>query len=181
MADVIDAFVTFYESWREVGVGPDGLPLFEPAIKISLAKPPLLQVERAAEDEDREQFPEAWRAFEKQRMTRDTSVKGYPLAMWPVCSPADLRSCAARDIFTVEQLADLATRKGEDIPPPVLELAKRAKQMIALQKETGRFEALITDLTGQRDALAEQLKEANATISAQNALIGTLRAPPKVA
>ena len=183
MADIIDALVAFHETWQEIGNGPDGLPLFEPAVGITMAKPPLLQIERAATEEDRDQFPDAWRLFERQRLARDASIKGYPLAMWPVVSPADLRSCAAREIYTVEQLAELAERgKGDNVPAPIKELAKRAKQMIALQKETGRFETMITDLTQQRDAMHEQLKEANATIAAQETLINTLRtANPKAA
>lgn len=173
MPDVVDAIVTFYESWKENGIGPDGLPLFEQVIMVRKAKPPLLQVTAIATENDQSEFPEAWRAFERQRKARDTSVQGYPLALWPVISPAELQMCLARDILTVEQLAPLAEQST--MPGQLKELANRAKKLIALQGKAGRFEAIITDLTGQRDALAEQLKEAQTTISAQNALIDTLK------
>jgi hypothetical protein len=173
MQDHVDALITFYEGWQQNGMGPDGLPMFDAVVMIRKAKPPLLQVDGIATPEDEDNFPEAWRAFQKQRGIRDVnSVKGYPLALWPVVSPAELQMLAARDINTVEQLAELVRR---DTIPQLKELALRAKKLIELQGKTGKFEEIINQLTGERDALNEQLKEANATISAQNSLINTLK------
>lgn len=183
MPDEIDALVTFYESWVEDGVGADGLPLFREVIMIRLSKWPQTQVDYVATDEhlNNPQFREALDVFNKQRKGRDLSVEGYPLALWPVISPATLKMLTARDIFTVEQLA--AIKKGPDVIPEVAELAQRAKRLIELQGKTGKYEAIITDLTAQRDAILEQLKEAHATISAQNSMIGMLQsaAPRQVA
>jgi hypothetical protein len=175
MSDNI-AIIKFEEGWEQDGVGGDGMPLYKPVLKIRKSVPPCTEVCYVATPEDREEFPEAYRHFEKQQEGRRPNVEGYPLALWPVIAPADYQNCAAREIYTVEQLAQLANkRSGNDIPPPVLELAKRAKKMIDLQKEHGRFEAVIEKLTGERDALAEDLKEAHATISAQNSMIARLQ------
>jgi hypothetical protein len=168
----VDALITFYESWRQEGVGDDGLPLYVPVVMIRKAKPPLLQVDAIATPDDEEQFAEAWRYFQKTHAARDPNVQGYPLVLWPVCTGAELQMLAARDIVTVEQLARLAER---DTIPQLKELAVRAKKMIALQSKTGKFEEVINQITAERDVLVEQLKEANATISAQNALINTLK------
>ncbi len=59
--------------------------------------------------------------------------------------------CAARGIYTVEQLAKIS---GDNTPPQIRELAERARKMVALQKDSGRFEAKIRDLEQQREALA---------------------------
>ena len=176
MADEIDALVTFYETWQEDGIGSDGLPLFKEVVMIRLAKWPQTQVEYVATDEHigNPQFREAWDLFQKKRKGRDFSVAGYPLAMWPVISPAQLQMLLARDIVTVEQLA--ALRKGDDVLPEIRELSQRAKKLIELQGKTGKFEAIINDLTAQRDAIVEQLKEAQGTISAQNSMIAMLQA-----
>ena len=179
--DEIDALVSFYESWRPNGVGEDGLPLFEQTVMIRMAKPPLLMVEEPATDDHEEQFAEAWRMFQKTRKVRDLTVKGYPLAFWPIISPADLQTLVVRDIVTVEQLAELADKKSSKLPPAVQELAQRAKKLIAMQGKVGKFEAIIHELEAQRDQLQAELKEANVTISAQNSMIGKLRLPSEAA
>lgn len=178
MADAIDALVKFHEGWEQDGVGKDGLPIYRPALRITLSKPPYLQVEREATDEDREAFGDAYRLFEKTHAVK-TEVRGYPLAMWPAISGAEFQMCAQRGIATVEQLAALAGKKGLDAPPQILEVAQRAKRMVELQKETGQYEARIHDLEAERDQLAAELKECLAQMSAQAALINNLR--PKAA
>jgi hypothetical protein len=178
VADDNIAFVMFFEGWEQGGVSGDGLPLFHEVVKIRKSVPPYTEITRIATEQDIEDFPVQFGLFRKEQAGRHPEVEGYPLALWPAISPADFQNCAARDIVTVEQLAQLANRRsdgGNAIPPPILELAKRAKKMVELQKEVGRFEALITQLTADRDALAEDLKEANATISAQNGMINMLR------
>jgi hypothetical protein len=88
--------------------------------------------------------------------------------------------CAARDIHTVEQLAQLVSKKRRSeavktIPPDVIEIADRAVKMIDLQSRAGQYEELITGLQGQIDALKEQLEEAVTTISTQKTMIETLK------
>lgn len=174
MADETDALITFEEGWQIAGTaGEDGLPLYETVVKIIKAKPPLLEVTSIATEADFEEFNDAYRRFEKLRQGRDLTVKGYPLALWPVITGADLKTLTARDIFTVEQLAQLQDRR--DMPPPVRELAVRAKKLIAMQGKYGQYEAQITDLTARCEVLQEELKEAHAALSAQNALLNQLR------
>lgn len=166
------AIIQFYEGWEETGIGPDGLPLFREVVKIVKAVPPLTQVEYVATPADFAEFPVEYQIFQKTQEARKPKVEGYPLALWPVISPADFKALAARDIVTVEQLALLANRRGNtDLPANIVELAKRAKKMIELQGSVGKFEAVIVQLTAERDSAVADLKEANATISAQNAML----------
>jgi len=178
MPELVDALITFFDAWQETGPGPDGLPLFEEVLMIRLAKPPLTERTREAGDYDKQQFREAYEAYLKQRSGRELgAIKGYPLVMWPVIGPAELQMLLVRDIVTVEQLAAFAASR--DAPPEIADLVKRAKQLLTLQGKAGKFEAIINDLTAQRDAIGEELKEARATISAQNAMIGMLQVQPR--
>jgi len=182
--DTIDALVVFSEGLKQDGIGPDGLPLYVDVLKVTLGKPPLTQVQYEAEEAESyiPLAPEAYEKFRKTRDARDTSkVKGYPLAMWPVMSPAELQMLVVRDVLTVEQLAQLTFRPSSDLPPSLRELAVRAREFLKLQKETGRYEAVVNELTRERDAVVEQLKEANATISAQNVMLEQLRMRPAAA
>jgi hypothetical protein len=177
------AFITFFESWEQDGTGPDGLPLFRTVLKVRKVVPPYTEVSPVATQQDIDDFPAQYNAFQKERAGRTPDVEGYPLALWPVIGAADFQNCAARGIVTVEQLARLAGSRADagGIPAPILELAKRAQKMVELQKEVGRFESVIETLTAARDALVEELKEAHITISAQSSMIDMLRSAPKAA
>jgi hypothetical protein len=152
----------------------DGLPAYEPVVRIRKSVPPNTELDYDATEEHIADFPDEYRVFEKTRLARNTvGVKGYPLALWPVIGPADLAMLQVRDILTVEQLAPLAMK--QDVPAPVRELAHRAKRLIEMQGKIGKFEELVEQYRSERDAMVEQLREANATISAQNALINSLK------
>jgi hypothetical protein len=166
----VDAAISFYETYEKDGLATDGLPQFKSQVRIRKIKPGL-DVNYEATEDDFEQFTEEYALFQKHRQARETT-EGYPLVMWPAVGATEQQMLAAREIFTVEQLAKLADRRGDSVLPQIRELAKRAKQMVTLQKETGQFEAIINDLTQQRDALVDQLREANATIASQNAQLG---------
>jgi hypothetical protein len=171
--------VRFYSGWERDGNGPDGLPTFRQTTRIRLDRPPFLSVEREAEDVDLLDHPEPYALYQKTEAAR-IDVHGYPLALWPACLPHLFQMCAARDIHTVEQLAQLVSgrRRSEtvkNVPPDIVELAERAAKMIELQSKAGQYEELVTDLQSQIEVLKEQVTEAVATISAQKTLIETLK------
>ena len=170
--DEVDALVSFYESWRANGVGDDGLPLYEQVVMIRMAKPPLLMVEEPATEDHEEQFADAWRMFQKSRKVRDLTVKGYPLAFWPIVSPADLQTLVVRDIVTVEQLAKAKTR---DMPTQLQELCDRAAKLVKLQGGAAKHEALLKDRDARIEALEEQVKDASTTIASLRSTIDQLR------
>ena len=176
MSDIL--WVKFTNGWSEDGVDIDGLPRCRQTIEILLEKPPLLSILREATEEDFEAYPDAFKVFTKTNAASkpsDASLEGYPLAYWPVVNPAELEMCAARDIFTVQQLAPYAKRSNDKVPAPIIELAKRAAKMIELHSKVGKFEAIIGELTSERDLLNGELSEARLTISTQNSIIATLK------
>jgi len=171
--------VRFYSGWERDGNGPDGLPTFRETIRVRLDRPPYLSVEREAEEADIRDHPEPYELYRKTCEARKEIV-GYPLALWPACVPHLFQMCAARGIYTVEQLAQLVSSKRrseavKSVPPDVIELADRAAKMVDLQSRLGQYEELISDLQGQVGAMKEQLDEAIVTISTQKSMIDTLK------
>ena len=171
--------VRFYSGWERDGNGPDGLPLYRETIRIRMDRPPYLSVEREAEEADIIDHPGPFELYKKTCEGRKTIV-GYPLALWPACPPHVFQMCAVRDIHTVEQLAQIVSRKRraeavKTIPPDIVEIADRAVQMMELHGKAGQYEAIVTDLQAQLVAVKEQFDEAITTISAQKTLIDALR------
>jgi hypothetical protein len=159
------------------GTSPDGLPLYRDIVQIYLSRPPYLEVTREATEQDQADYAHPWQLFQREEKGRKVDAReGYPLVMWPAVSPSEVRMCADREIYTVEQLAQLAVKAGAEIPAQIVELAKRAKRMIELSRETGRHEARVTELEGQIGALREENNELKAKNEAQRITIGTMAA-----
>lgn len=169
--------VKFHMGYVENGIGRDGLPLYEAQLLITLDRPPLLRLERAATEDDIESYPGPYSVFQKQQAAIDQSEDGYPLVMWPACTAPLFMMLSARGISTVEGLAKLAGRGGKEdtMPAELRELAQRAVKMISMQKDVGQFEAIIREKDGELEALKEQIEEALKTITTQKAIIDKLK------
>ena len=88
MPDEIDALVTFTDGFTQAGVSKDGLPIYRLTPMITLSTPPYLQVgPREATDDEKEQFADAYRLYEKTAHAK-SEIDGYPLAMWPAMAAA---------------------------------------------------------------------------------------------
>jgi len=171
--------VRFSSGWERDGSGPDGMPLFRETIRVRMDRPPYLSLEREAEEADFADYPEPYEMYRKTCEARKEIV-GYPLAIWPACPPHIFQMCAVRDIHTVEQLAQLVSKKRraeaiKTIPADVIELADRAAKMVELQSKAGQYEEIVTNLQSQLAAMQEQLTEAAQTVAAQRTLIDSLR------
>jgi len=172
------AYAKFEDGWEPTGeVGKSSLPAYTPRLVIRFSKPPYLDTKREAEDADIEQYPEPYRLYQKLRAARSTEeIEGYPLALWPALSRADFELLAGHGILTVEQLALLVSRKGGTKQPDwIMALAGRANRMIALQKETGKYEATIEQLRQERDAVAAELVELRTQLASANSVINNLQ------
>lgn len=171
--------VRFSSGWEQDGNGPDGLPLYRETVRIRLDRPPFLSLEREATDEDIAEYAGPYELYRKTCEARG-EVVGYPLVLWPACAPHLFQMCAQRDIHTVEQLAQLVSKKRraetvKTVPPDVVELADRAAKMIELHSKSGQYEDIIRGLEGQIEVLKEQVTDASQTIASQKTLIDSLR------
>ena len=175
MAEETQALIRFVEGWAEDGISEDGMPRFRPTVRIIKSIPPFTQVDYEATEQDFADFPYQHQAFLKEHEAREMQPgeAGFPLALWPVISPAIFKMLSARDIVTVEQLAKLAGRT--DAPGEIREVADRAKAMLAMSANLGKFETIIRELKGEKEVLTEQVKELGAALSAANAMINTLK------
>jgi len=175
MPEESQALIRFVPGWVEEGVSADGLPNYRETVRIIKSVPPYTQVDYEATDADFDENPDPYKLFLKEQGARlqQPSATGFPLALWPVISPAQFKMLAARDISTVEQLAKM--RFDPAMPGEFKELIERAKQLLALMANVGKFEAMILERDGQIAVLTEQVKELMATISAQNSMINTLK------
>lgn len=170
------ALIHFYQGWADsLSTSPDGLPHFVNTTMIQIERPPLLKLNREANRDDFQNYPEEYEAFQRTLRARNEAIAedGYPLVMWPVLSPADVETFAARQIYTVEDLAKLAGRR--DLPGNLAELALRAERLMDMQKNFGKYEALLQERDAQLEEAKAQMADARATISAQNAMIDTLK------
>jgi hypothetical protein len=178
MSEQSQALIRFKPGWERDGVSDDGLPRYRATVRIVKEVPPLTKVEYLATEQDFDENPGPYALFLKEEEARHQEPRedGFPLALWPAVNPAQFQALAQRDINTVEQLAKYSDRRGEgSMPGEFKELADRAKTMIALTSQIGKFEEMLRNLTGERDALAEQVAEQRATISAQNSQIANMR------
>jgi hypothetical protein len=171
--------VRFSSGWQHDGNGPDGLPLYRETVRVQMDRPPYLSLEREAEEQDILDHPGPYELYQKTCAGRK-EVVGYPLALWPACPPHIFQMCAVRDIHTVEQLAQLVSKKRraeavKSTPPDIIEIADRAVKMIELHGKAGQYEEIVSNLEGQLVAMKEQFDEAISTIAAQKTLIDALR------
>src|SRR5262245_31837168 len=168
--------VRFEDGWEDDGIGPNGLPKFKPRLFVVFAKPPELVVRREAEDDDIEMYPEPYKLYQKLKAGRDLKeIDGYPIVLWPALNKSEVDQLLGHGIMTVEALAKMAGRTGGKTPAFILELASRAKRMLDMQKEGGKFEATIDELTRQRDALHAELTELRQQLAASNAALINLQ------
>lgn len=170
------ALIHFYEGWADAHqVSEDGFPTFKTTVMIQIERPPLLKLNREANREDFAIYRDEYDAFKKTIRARDPNVaeKGYPLVYWPALSPADVETFAARGVYTVEALA--ARADDSTLPGDLLTLALRAEQMLGMQQTFGKHEALLREREAELAEMVGQVKEMRTTISAQNALIETLK------
>lgn len=177
MSDNI-AIVRFEKHYVEDGVSSDGLPHYRDSVKIIKSVPPHTEINRVATDYEMQEFAAEYELFQKeQRAMKQTPTEGggFPLALWPAVTAAELRMLSARDITTIEQLARLADRGDPNMPGEIRELAARAKQMASLSKEIGQFEEIIRKRDGELEVLREQITELRAAINQRDATILALK------
>lgn len=170
------ALIHFYQGWADTQqISPDGMPVYVDTVMIQIERPPLLKLNRPAGQEDFRNYPEEYDVFKRELAAKDSAVSdsGYPLVYWPALSAAEVHMFAARGIITVEQLAKLAGNR--DLPGNLADQAIRAERLMDMQKNFGKYEAMLTERDAQLAEMKEQLSEARQTISAQNALIDTLK------
>jgi hypothetical protein len=170
------ALVHFYLGWDDLHeTSDDGLPVFRKVTMIQIERPPTLNLHRVASPQEFIDYPEEYDVFKNEIKGRDPAIGeiGYPLVMWPALAPHEVATFTARGVFTVEELAKLAGRR--DMPANLGDLALRAERMMDMQKQFGKYEAMLKERDAELAEANEQLKDMRGTISAQNSMLDALR------
>lgn len=109
-----------------------------------------------APTDDTLRFPKQYAKFKAQ--VEQVAHDGTPLALWPAVSPALAEELRYINIFTVEQLAELADTYVSKVPRGH-ELKRKAADFVAALKDQAVVNKLQSELE-QRDNEIETLKKA---------------------
>ena len=174
MSDDTPTLVQFKTGWERAGTGKDGMPIYKSNIVIRKDRPPLLSIERIADQTDIDDNPIPFQLFRKEQAARNQSYsEGYPISLWPAVGEAEFRMLTDRDITTVEQLAGL--RDTRSLPSELKELVDRAKKLMELQKGAAKYEELLKDRDARIAVLEEQVRDASLVIAQQRTEIEAIR------
>ena len=95
------------------------------------AHEPTVTYDSATQTEDRrtwaERYPDEYRAFKQQGFS---ATSGTPVEAWPILTRAQVAELKALDIFTVEQIADMADRNRHVLGAGARDLIAKAKAYI---------------------------------------------------
>ena len=164
-------FVQFYFKPVERGNSDDGLPFYEDQVYIKITRDATHSVERKANEDDYERFEELHKKFLKATSGHKT-VEGYPLHLWSVLTPAQIQNFNARDIYTVQELADLSETKLKKMPREVSTLRDQAVLFVEL---AGAGEGLTKKAKALKAENTELLDQVNTLKARVTSLEGMLQ------
>lgn len=111
---------------------------------------------RRVMDADKDRWPDQWRRYQENQDAQQV-VEGLPLDKWPSIDQAMAKTLIGRNVFTVEQLANMSDQTISRLGPGVMTLKQKAKAFLALAEDQNVFEkqqSQIEDLVEQVNALA---------------------------
>jgi hypothetical protein len=169
-------WVEFYPGKRlnEFRSSETGKPEFDliPFIKKCNPGDPTNVIERPARDEDKDEFPKQWAAYERRTSYRPET--GTPLEDWPRLDVATVAKLKALEFHTVEQVAECSDQQCQRIGMGCYELRTRATAYIAAAKDSSLAQKQADDLALRNQEIAD-LKEANARLCARLEALESIR------
>lgn len=155
--------VRFYYAPEKSGTDENGLPVYSDVPFVQITMDATTTVDRKARDTDIERFPEQYAHFEKMHAKYDPIENEVPLAMWPMCSPADIKNLNVHGIRTVEALAKAKPDLVKKMPASVVALVDQAKKYLTMAGSAAKTSELANRLISENEAL----KEENSMLKAQ--------------
>ncbi len=119
------------------------------------------RINRAVKEEDKQRWPEQWRRFEAGR--EDPVFDGMPISEWPMADIHLERTLRESNIFTVEQLAQVADVNIQMLGPGMMGLKNKAQKWV--KEKSGQSEDLekakreIAELKSMIDDLQKKLDQ----------------------
>jgi hypothetical protein len=161
--------VNFYYRPTESGKDASGIPVYTDKVFVQITMDALTTVDRPAEENDFERFPEHYAHFLKSTAKYEPIEGKIPLEMWPISSPAETMNFKARGIRTVEDLAKVSASTAKNWPGSATSLIELAKQYM---QNAGNGTAIVEELNLLKSTMTD-LKEQLATVLAENKMLKT--------
>lgn len=122
-------------------------------------------INRRVKDDDKKRWPKQWAAFQANKKIE---YDGTPIEQWPQVSAAQAATLKAMNVFTVEQLAEIADQNVGRIGMGMMDLKNKAKAYLEWQagessvqkyaQQNRRLKERVDQLEEQIAALEEKLK-----------------------
>jgi hypothetical protein len=141
-------YVEFFpgKRYNEFRSKESGKPEFDlvPMIKKCNPGDPTNIIERPARDDDKDEWPGQWAAYERRTSYRPES--GTPVEDWPRLDVATVAKLKALEFHTVEQLAECSDQQCQRIGMGCYELRTKAAAYIAAAKDSSLAQKQAEDL-----------------------------------
>lgn len=152
----------FYYAPVEVGKDEDGIANYEDRIWIKITRDVTHTVNRLADEDDYERFPDELKYFERAFAKYEPLTEGLPLEMWPVATPADVANIKGRGIRTVQQLAKT---RLDGVPPHFTSLIQHANTYIKVAGAAAQATERMASLEAENKELKEQVRDLRSTVA----------------
>lgn len=110
-------------------------------------------IERPARDEDKDEFPGQWAAY--QRRTSYRPETGTPVEDWPRLDVATVAKLKALEFHTVEQIAECSDQQCQRIGMGCYELRTKAAAYIAAAKDSSLAQKQADELAKKDQQIAD--------------------------
>lgn len=139
---------------------------------------------QSAQQVQEERLPAQWAemfrsAFDHWKRGEEIPVNGTSLANWPAITPAELASCKAVCVLTVEDLAQANDETQRRLGMGGLELKKRAAQFLDAAHGAGRLVAENAALRKELEGVKARNEEVEARLMRLEAALPAATSPTK--
>lgn len=147
----------------------EGRPIYDDQerVRLFVAGDPYNQVVHPVDQEKRERFPEAYRAFKEKR---EMHIEGTPIRQWALLTPANIAEFEAIKIFSVEALAQVPDSSLQRVMG-LREWREKAKTWLAVNKDSAAAVKYAEENVRLNDEIGElkrQMAELGAQVTAMN-------------
>lgn len=185
-------WVEFYPGklYNEFRSKESGKPEFDLIDFIKKCNPgdPTNIIERPAREEDRDEFPAQWSAYQRRTSYRPES--GTPVEDWPRLDVATVAKLKALEFHTVEQIAESSDQQCQRIGMGCFELRTKAAAYVTAAKDSSLVQKQAEDLALRDQEIADlraNVLRLGSQLEAMQAMQGTVEVkrgpgrPPKEA